>query len=170
QKLGFDPHNHLPSLLDSADFGESSQPRSLPRDTSPPVPYKADNMLPVLVPLLIERHKARAEKNPEFIYTMARIDLNREMQKREYMPLNEERRRAEQQEFEEKLLALENARRRALGEEPLEKLEKEDPLVETAGVPDTEEEVDATKDPFLAETGHILIDLLQLQAQVAKAG
>ena len=37
---------------------------------------------------------------------MARIDLNRAMQEREYLPLNEERRRAEQQEFEEKLLAM----------------------------------------------------------------
>lgn len=170
QNRGVVPDILYPSLLETADIGESSLPRALPWDTIPAVPYKADNLLQMLVPQLIERHKARAEKNPEFIYTMARIDLNREMQKREYMPLNEERRRAEQQEFEEKLLALENARRRALGEEPLEKLEKEDPLVETAGVPDTEEEVDATKDPFLAETGHILIDLLQLQAQVAKAG
>src|SRR5690606_28323652 len=109
-------------------------------------------------------------KNPEFIYTMARIDLNRAMQEREYLPLNEEPRRAEQQEFEEKLLAMENARRRALGEEPLEKQEKEDPLLETTGIPDTDDEVDATKGPFLADTGHILSDLLQLQAQVAKAG
>lgn len=170
QNRGVVPDILYPSLLETADFGESSLPRALPWDTIPPVPYKADNMLQVLVPQLIDRHKARAEKNPEFIYTMARIDLNRAMQEREYLPLNEERRRAEQQEFEEKLLAMENARRRALGEEPLEKLEKEDPLLETAGIPDTDDEVDATKDPFLAETGHILIDLLQLQAQVAKAG
>ncbi|NLC01594.1 MAG: carboxy terminal-processing peptidase [Pseudomonas formosensis] len=170
QNRGVVPDILYPSLLETADFGESSLPRALPWDAIPPVPYKADNMLQVLVPQLIDRHKARAEKNPEFIYTMARIDLNRAMQEREYLPLNEERRRAEQQEFEEKLLAMENARRRALGEEPLEKLEKEDPLLETAGIPDTDDEVDATKDPFLAETGHILIDLLQLQAQVAKAG
>ena len=170
QNRGVVPDILYPSLLETADFGESSLPRALPWDTIPPVPYKADNMLQVLVPQLIDRHKARAEKNPEFIYTMARIDLNRAMQEREYLPLNEERRRAEQQEFEEKLLAMENARRRALGEDPLEKLEKEDPLLETAGIPDTDDEVDATKDPFLAETGHILIDLLQLQAQVAKAG
>ncbi len=170
QNRGVVPDILYPSLLETADFGESSLPRALPWDTIPPVPYKADNMLQVLVPQLIDRHNARAEKNPEFIYTMARIDLNRAMQEREYLPLNEERRRAEQQEFEEKLLAMENARRRALGEEPLEKLEKEDPLLETAGIPDTEDEVDAAKDPFLAETGHILIDLLQLQAQVAKAG
>ena len=170
QNRGVVPAILYPSLLATAAFGESSLPRALPWDTIPPVPYKADNMLQVLVPQLIDRHKARAEKNPEFIYTMARIDLNRAMQEREYLPLNEERRRAEQQEFEEKLLAMENARRRALGEEPLEKLEKEDPLLETAGIPDTDDEVDATKDPFLAETGHILIDLLQLQAQVAKAG
>ena len=170
QNRGVVPDILYPSLLETADFGESSLPRALPWDTIPPVPYKADNMLQVLVPQLIDRHKARAEKNPEFIYTMARIDLNRAMQEREYLPLNEERRRAEQQEFEEKLLAMENARRRALGEEPLEKLEKEDPLLETAGIPDTDDEVDAAKDPFLAETGHILIDLLQLQAQVAKAG
>lgn len=169
QNRGVVPDILYPSLLETADIGESSLPRALPWDTIPAVPYKADNLLQMLVPQLIERHKARAEKNPEFIYTMARIDLNRAMQEREYLPLNEARRRAEQQEFEAQLLAMENARRTAKGEEPLDKLDKEDPLLDGSTVHVEEDDEDKSDDPFLAETGHILIDLLELQRQVASA-
>ena len=169
QNRGVVPDIVYPSLLDTADFGESSLPRALPWDTIPAVPYKADNLLKPLIPRLIDRHKARAAKDPEFIYTLARIDLNRTMQEREYLPLNETRRRAEQQEFEAQLLAMENARRTAKGEEPLDKLDKEDPLLDGSTVHVEEDDEDKSDDPFLAETGHILIDLLELQRQVASA-
>lgn len=169
QNRGVVPDIVYPSLLDTADFGESSLPRALPWDTIPAVPYKADNLLKPLIPRLIDRHKARAAKDPEFIYTLARIDLNRTMQEREYLPLNETRRRAEQQEFEAQLLAMENARRTAKGEEPLDKLDKEDPLLDGTAVHVEEDDEDKSDDPFLAETGHILIDLLELQRQVASA-
>lgn len=169
QNRGVVPDIVYPSLLDTADFGESSLPRALPWDTIPAVPYKADNLLQPLIPRLIDRHKARAAKDPEFIYTLARIDLNRTMQEREYLPLNETRRRAEQQEFEAQLLAMENARRTAKGEEPLDKLDKEDPLLDGTAVHVEEDDEDKSDDPFLAETGHILIDLLELQRQVASA-
>ncbi|NLY58015.1 MAG: carboxy terminal-processing peptidase [Gammaproteobacteria bacterium] len=169
QNRGVVPDIVYPSLLDTADFGESSLPRALPWDTIPAVPYKADNLLKPLIPRLIDRHKARAAKDPEFIYTLARIDLNRTMQEREYLPLNEARRRAEQQEFEAQLLAMENARRTAKGEEPLDKLDKEDPLLDGTAVHVEEDDEDKSDDPFLAETGHILIDLLELQRQVASA-
>ncbi|MFA5678321.1 MAG: carboxy terminal-processing peptidase [Pseudomonas sp.] len=169
QNRGVVPDITYPSLLDTADFGESSLPRALPWDTIPAVPYKADSMLKPLIPHLTDRHKARAANDPEFIYTLARIDLNRTMQEREYLPLNEAKRRAEQQDFEARLLAMENARRLAQGEEPLDKLDKEDPLMEGGVMPAEEDEDDDGSDPFLAETGQILIDLLELQRQVATA-
>lgn len=163
------PDITYPSLLDTVDIGESSLPRALPWDTIPAVPYRADNMLNPLIPQLIDRHRARAANDPEFIYTLARIDLNKAMQERDYLPLNEDKRRAEQKEFEDQLLALENARRKALGEELLTELEQDDPLADEGALPTGEEEEDTGNDPFLAETGHILIDLLELQRQVASA-
>lgn len=169
QNRGVVPDIAYPSLLETVEIGESSLPRALPWDTITAVPHKADSRLQPLIPQLTDRHKARAANDPEFIYTLARIDLNRTMQEREYLPLNESKRRAQQQEFEEKLLAMENARRKAQGEELLTELDKEDPLTQPSIIPEADEEDDST-DPFLAETGHILIDLLELQRQVAKAG
>ncbi|WP_185265562.1 carboxy terminal-processing peptidase [Halopseudomonas xiamenensis] len=173
QNRGVVPDIAYPSLLETAEIGESALPRALPWDTIPPARYQADNGLQPLIPQLTDRHKARAAKDPEFVYTLARIDLNRSMQEREYLPLNEAKRRAVQKEFEDKLLAMENTRRQALGEEPLAALDKEDPLMDGSGIPSPLEEKDSDDkdDPFLAETGHILIDLLEIKRQqVASAG
>ena len=173
QNRGVVPDIAYPSLLETAEIGESSLPRALPWDTIPPARYQADTGLQPLIPQLTDRHKARAANDPQFVYTLARIDLNRSMQEREYLPLNEAKRRAEQKEFEDKLLAMENTRRKALGEEPLDALDKEDPLMDGSGLPSPleEEDTDDKDDPFLAETGHILIDLLEIKRQqVARAG
>ncbi|PRB80472.1 carboxy terminal-processing peptidase [Pseudomonas sp. MYb185] len=173
QNRGVVPDIAYPSLLETAEIGESSLPRALPWDTIPPARYQADTGLQPLIPQLTDRHKARAANDPQFVYTLARIDLNRSMQEREYLPLNEAKRRAEQKEFEDKLLAMENTRRKALGEEPLDALDREDPLMDGSGLPSPleEEDTDDKDDPFLAETGHILIDLLEIKRQqVARAG
>lgn len=169
QNRGVVPDISFPSLLETVDFGESSLPRALPWDTIPAISYKADNRLNPLIAQLTDRHQARAASDPEFLYTLSRIDLNRTMQEREYLPLNEAERRKQQQDFEAQLLAMENTRRKARGEEPLAELEKEDPLAEESLLPSQEDEDDDSTDPFLAETGHILIDLLEIQRQVAKA-
>ncbi|WP_193072844.1 carboxy terminal-processing peptidase [Pseudomonas sp. FME51] len=172
QNRGVVPDITYPSLLDTVEIGESSLPRALPWDTIPAARYQPENKLDKYIPLLTDKHKARAAADPEFAYTLARIELNRSMQERKYLPLNEARRRAEQKEFEDKLLAMENTRRKALGEELLTALDKDDPLMDGTGVPSpmAEEETEDQDDPFLAETGHILIDLLELRRQVAQAG
>ena len=169
QNRGVVPDISFPSLLETVDFGESSLPRALPWDTIPAISYNADNRLNPLIAQLTDRHQARAASDPEFLYTLSRIDLNRTMQEREYLPLNEAERRKQQQDFEAQLLVMENTRRKARGEEPLAELEKEDPLAEESLLPSQEDEDDDSTDPFLAETGHILIDLLEIQRQVAKA-
>ena len=171
QHRGVVPDIGYPSLLETTDIGESSLPRALPWDTIKPVPYRMESQLAPLIEPLIARHSQRASQDPDFTYTLARIELDKAMKEREVLPLNEALRRQEQKEFETKLLALENTRRKAKGEEPLESLEKEDPFLEAGNNPMAEsvEEKDKDDDPFLAETGHILIDLLQLREQVANA-
>ncbi|MFN3579317.1 MAG: carboxy terminal-processing peptidase [Pseudomonas sp.] len=171
QNRGVIPDIIYPSLLETTEIGESNLPRALPWDTIAPATYQADRQLTPFIKQLADRHNERAATDSEFTYTLARVDLNRTMQEREYLPLNEFKRREQQQLFDESLLLLENQRREARGEKPLAKLEKEDPLLEMSpmamGADDDEE---AEDDPFLTETGNILIDLLKLKQQVAKAG
>ncbi|RHW21938.1 carboxy terminal-processing peptidase [Pseudomonas jilinensis] len=167
QHRGVIPDISYPSLLETTDIGESSLPRALPWDTIAPAKYRSDRQLAPLLGTLTERHLQRAANDPDFTYTMARIELNREVQAREQLPLNEAKRRQQQKEFEERLLALENQRRQALGETLLTELEKDDPLEGELAA--GHEEQESEHDPFLAETGKILIDLLELEQQVAKA-
>lgn len=171
QHRGVVPDISYPSLLETTDIGESSLPRALPWDTIKPVPYRMDAQLKPLIAPLAVQHQERAAQDPDFAYTLARIELDRAMKERKVLPLNEAKRREQQKEFEEKLLALENTRRKARGKEPLASLEKEDAFLEAGNNPMTEslDEKDKEDDPFLAETGHILIDLLQLKERVANA-
>ncbi|UAW97473.1 carboxy terminal-processing peptidase [Halopseudomonas nanhaiensis] len=171
QHRGVVPDIGFPSLLETTDIGESSLPRALPWDTIKPVPYRMESQLESLIEPLTARHSRRASDDPDFTYTLARIELDKAMKERKVLPLNETLRREDQKDLESRLLTLENTRRKAKGEEPLESLEKEDPFLEAGNNPLAEpvDEKDKEDDPFLAETGHILIDLLQLKEQVANA-
>lgn len=168
QNRGVVPDITYPSLLDTTEIGESYLPRALPWDTIKPADYAIGQQVAPFVKRLDERHQRRAIKDPDFIYTLARVDLDRDMKELEYLPLNEIMRREQQDTFDATLLKLENQRREARGEEPLTELEKTDPLLVVN--PETADEDDAKEDPFLSETGQILIDLLELQHQLADAG
>ncbi|PCC99842.1 carboxy terminal-processing peptidase [Halopseudomonas pelagia] len=167
QNRGVVPDITYPSLLDTTEIGESYLPRALPWDTIEPADYAIGNQVSPFVKRLNERHQLRAANDPEFTYTLARVELDRGIKDREYLPLNEAVRREQQEAFDATLLKLENQRRVAQGEEPLKELEETDPLLELNPV--AADEDDAEEDPFLAETGQILIDLLELQHQVADA-
>ena len=171
QNRGVVPDIAYPSLLETTDIGESMLPRALPWDTIPPARYQSNLQLSPLLSQLSERHEKRASNDPDFTYTMARIRLDREMQERKFLPLNEAKRREQREAFEKQILALENKRRAAKGEDLLTSLEEEDPFLEAGNNPLTEsvEEKDEEDDPFLAETGQILIDMLQIKKQVAAA-
>lgn len=165
QHRGVVPDIIYPSLLDSREIGESSLPGALPWDTIAPADYRADLQLAPFIRQLTERHAARVAEDAEFNYTSARIELNQRMQERTYLPLNKALRKTQQEGFEAEILALENQRRQSRGEAPLTELEESDPLEESIHAlnPDEKEE----DDPFLAETGRILIDLLELRKQLA---
>ena len=137
----------------------------MPWDTIPPARYQTSSHLQPFIAQLQQQHEARAAKDPDFIYTLARINLDAEIRAQQTVPLNEAKRKQRQDDYEARLLALENQRLTARGEEPLSTLENRDPLLE----PDhsEEEENQAQDDAFLVETSHILLDLLQLEHQVA---
>ena len=78
--------------------------------------------------------------------------------------LNEAERRAQHAAIEAQQLALENARRRAKGEEPLKELKKED----EDALPVEPEKTKPEDDAYLSETGRILLDYLKLNTAVAK--
>lgn len=168
QNRGVVPDIIYPSLLDTTEIGESYLPGALPWDTIKPADYAIDQQVSPFVKRLAERHQLRAAKDPDFTYTLARVELDRGIKDRKYLPLNEILRRDQQNAFDASLLTLENQRRGALGEELLKELEESDPLLVLN--PIVAKEDDAKGDPFLAETGKILIDLLELQHQLVDAG
>ncbi len=170
QHRGVVPDIHYPSLLETTDIGESNLPGALPWDTIPPARYEADGHLTPFIKQLATRHELRAAIDPEFSYTLARLDLNRTLEERKFLPLNEAKRREQQDAFDESLLLLENKRREARGEKPLTELENDDPLADIAPAMAGADEEDMKDDAFLTETGQILIDLLELQHQLAHAG
>ena len=165
QHRGVVPDISYPSLLDSKEIGESALPHAMPWDTIAPARFRASSQLQPFISQLQKQHEARAAKDPDFIYTLARINLDAEIRAQQTVPLNEAKRKQRQDDYEARLLALENQRLTARGEEPLSTLENRDPLLE----PDhsEEEENQAQDDAFLVETSHILLDLLPLEHQVA---
>ena len=167
QHRGVVPDIRYPSLLDSEEIGESALPNAMPWDTIPPARYQTSRHLQPFIAQLQQQHEARAAKDPDFIYTLARIGLDNQIKARETIPLNEEKRKQQQEDYENRLLELENERLTARGEEPLTTLEESDPLL--AEVHTEDEDSDPKDDAFLLETSHILVDLLQLEHQVARA-
>jgi carboxyl-terminal processing protease len=77
--------------------------------------------------------------------------------------LNEKERRSEQDAFEARRLAIENTRRKAVGEEPLKDMAALRALDEQRSLDPENEMGDSDKpDPYLQETGAVLADLVRL--------
>lgn len=163
QHQGVIPDIGYPSIVDDKEIGESALPDSMPWDTIKPVlKAQADPFKPFLDQLRT-RHDARTEHNADFVYARERLALAQELMKEKTVSLNEAKRRAQQTSIENRQLAMENALRKSKGQEPLKELKKED---ENA-LPE-EDKTKPQDDAYLTESGHILIDYLNLNSQVAK--
>lgn len=163
QHQGVIPDISYPSIVDDKEIGESALPDSMPWDTIKPVlKAQADPFKPFLDQLR-NRHDTRTEHNADFVYARERLALAQELMKEKTVSLNEAKRRAQQTSIENRQLAMENALRKSKGQEPLKELKKED---ENA-LPE-EDKTKPQDDAYLTESGHILIDYLNLDSQVAK--
>lgn len=163
QHQGVIPDILYPDLMNSKEIGESALPAALPWDSIRPAVSGMKNPFTPYLKQLQTQHDERSETDPDFIYTRQMLELNKELMEQTTISLNEQKRKAEQKEIEDKQLALENTRRKAKGEKPLDKLEKED----EDNPPAEPEKTDAQDDAYIKESAHILLDYLKLSAQVA---
>ncbi|WP_213880011.1 carboxy terminal-processing peptidase [Pseudomonas sp. dw_358] len=156
QHQGVLPDVAFPSIIDTKEIGESALPESMPWDTiKPSIKPATDPFKPYLDKLKAD-HDARVLKDPDFIYIRDRLALADSLLNEKTVSLNEAERRAQHADIEAKQLAIENAKRKAKGQEPLKEMKKEDE--------DAMAEPDKTKpedDAYLAETGRILLDYLK---------
>lgn len=165
QHQGVVPDISYPSEVDTDEIGESALPEAMPWDRiHPAIRPESDPFKPFLADLKA-RHDARAAQNPDFVFTRERLQLSQELMKETRVSLNEAKRRSQQAAIEARQLKLENARRLALGEEPLKKIKTED---EEPAIPHTADKPKPEEDAYLAETGHILLDYLTLESRLAR--
>ena len=165
QHQGVLPDIGYPSIIDTKEIGESALPEAMPWDTiRPAIKPAVDPFKPFLAQLKAE-HESRSAKDPEFVFIRDKLALAQKLMAEKTVSLNEADRRAQHADIEAKQLALENARRKAKGEEPLKELKKEDEDALAAAEPDKTKPED---DAYLSETGRILLDYLKLNTSVAK--
>ncbi|NWC00496.1 carboxy terminal-processing peptidase [Pseudomonas gingeri] len=165
QHQGVLPDVDFPSIIDTKEIGESALPEAMPWDTiRPSIKPAVDPFKPFLAQLKAD-HEARASKDAEFIFIHDKLALADKLLKEKTVSLNEAERRAQRTDIDAKQLAMENARRKAKGEEPLKELKKED---DDALPPDPDKKTKPEDDAYLSETGRILLDYLRLNTAVAK--
>ncbi|MFQ5559668.1 MAG: carboxy terminal-processing peptidase [Nitrospinota bacterium] len=164
QHKGILPDIQFPSQYDIEKIGESSYPEALNWDKINAVRYKPfPDTLSGIIPQLIEAHKNREKKNPDFIFMNKRLKHITSIREKTSISLNEKTRKKEREEAENYRLKIENERRVAKKLDPLEKIadlkEKEGGEEKKNG---HKEAVEPKDDPVIAETGRILVDLISL--------
>ncbi|MDH0894300.1 MULTISPECIES: carboxy terminal-processing peptidase [unclassified Pseudomonas] len=164
QHQGVLPDIAYPDIVDTKQIGESALPEAMPWDSiKPAVNPEIDPYKPFLAQLK-SRHESRTAENPDFVFARERLDLTQKLMAETTVSLNEQARRARHAEIEAKQLALENARRKAKGEELLKEIKEDDEEVTPVEPEKTKPEDDA----YLTESGRILLDYLGMEATVAK--
>ncbi len=179
QHRGVLPDIAFPSSVDEEEVGESAYENALPWDQIRAVPHDKYYDFSSVLPILEQRHTARAENDPDFHYLIQQIDFIKESQSDRAISLNESKREARKESLELKSMQLENERLVAKGLEPYKDLEdfrkqeaeEEQEEAENYGT----SEIDVEGDTLLIESGNILVDFIDIQRnklpveQVAKA-
>ena len=164
QHRGVVPDVIFPTMYDPDEIGESALDHALNWDQINPVRHHRYNDLSTVLPRLTELFHERSEKNPDFVYLEDQIALATETRNMEELPLNEADRIALRESQESKALDIENKRRVAKGEEPLDALEEDETDEEESDALDplAEEESDED-DVLLTEAGNVLVDALLIK-------
>jgi carboxyl-terminal processing protease len=124
QHRGVIPDIELPSMVDASTVGESTRETALPWDRIQPTRFRADPALAAQIDDLRAHQQLRASNDPEFSYLLSDIAAIKEINAQKSVSLNLDGRIAENKRLEEGRLARENARRAALGLDPLASIEE----------------------------------------------
>jgi carboxyl-terminal processing protease len=180
QHKGVTPDIVFPDLYDAAeDIGESALPTALPWDTIEPNYYRPYTDLKSVIPSLTSLHETRLTGDPDFNFIEAQIARSLENREKNQLTLNEVSLLEERAESNQWRLQITNARRIAKSQDPFASVEamdeesesEEDEVAQNnAGVDPVESEDlisegDDNADPYLVESGKILLDLIELQQE-----
>ncbi len=191
QLRGVMPDISLPSATDPESFGESSYENALPWSRIKAADYVPAGDLKNLIPLLINSHQARINKDKDFQYLNEDIADFNIQRKQNLISLNENERRKERETQEARLSAREKislASDKSTEKSAEKSADKTDKKVfnkteKTSAIRDdglqaNERNLEAdlamekvrkdTKDIFLTESAHILNDALSLVKGNAK--
>ncbi|MBY5268188.1 peptidase S41 [Spiribacter salinus] len=148
QLEGVQPDLHLPYPQSSDESGERSAERALPWDTIRSTEYRQQGELARYLSELRRRHDRRMLTDPALMSVSAEAKRLREAEARTEVSLNEDRRRAAQEQQEAARLEAVNAQLAAYGRETIEDLDDLDR--------------DQLPDTLLDETAEVMVDLAEL--------
>ncbi len=134
---------------DSKEYGESSEPSSLPWDQIEPTDYQKYGDFSKFIPELIKMHDERIKNDPEFEDYAASVQDAEISHDKKYISLNYDSREKQKQDEEDRKFERENKIRKEQGLKLIQK--GETPTVKTKNY-----------DALLDETGHILSDYILL--------
>jgi carboxyl-terminal processing protease len=124
QHRGVIPDIELPSMVDVETVGESTRETALPWDRIQPTRFRPSTAVAPYIEDLRDHQQSRAANDPDFGYLLSDIAAFKEVNAQKSVSLNLEARIAENKRLEDGRLARENARRAALGLEPLANIEQ----------------------------------------------
>jgi carboxyl-terminal processing protease len=124
QHRGVIPDIELPSMVDPETVGESTRDTALPWDRIQPTRFRPNSTLATYMAELRAHQQSRAANDPDFGYLLSDVAAFKEINAQKSVSLNLETRIAENQRVEEGRLDRENARRSALGLEPVTSVEE----------------------------------------------
>ncbi len=158
QHKGVIPDIIFPSFFDPMEDGESAMSNPLPWDKIDYVPHNGCLNLTRAISELENMHKKRIIIDPDLNYLVKKIEYYKSEKEQNILSINQEIREKELEETEKWQLDIENRRRKAKGQEPIEKLED---LEKESNMED--EDDSAKEDTLLAETANIMIDFLSMK-------
>ena len=167
QHQGVIPDILYPSLFDKEKIGESALEEALPWDTIRPAEFTREDLVSPDLSLLREQHQKRIEHNPDFRFLREQKALIEQLRDQAQVSLNEKTREQERQQNDDKRLQIENERRKAKGLELLSSLDEEtkkEEEKETSEETGISKDTDPEEDALLMETGHILVDYINIEA------
>ncbi|MEW6701663.1 MAG: carboxy terminal-processing peptidase, partial [Bacteroidota bacterium] len=147
QNLGVKPDLSFPSPYNAKEFGENSNPSSLPWDQIQPAQFKKFSDLSKTFPLLQKKYEERMKKDPEYQYLLQDVEEFNKNREKRTTSLNETIRKTERDDAEMKRKKREEERAKYLGIKIEEKKEVTAPAAKEL-------------DYELKESGRILADLI----------
>lgn len=150
QNKGVKPDIPFPTAIAAEETGESLEKNALPWDQVDSLDYeRVQDLTPLFGPLR-QRHQARIEQDPEFVYVFEDIKEYKKFKDKHSMSLNLAERKAEMEEQDAKALARLNDRLKRAG------------LATVSDLDDTPTDFEP-EDSYLEEAARITADLVRAQ-------